>query len=63
MYESGVYSIGYPSETYLKLKSREISLIHNIFLICPIILEFYAEHGNITVVLCAQSQNDWVSEW
>ena len=43
-------NIGYPSETHLKLKSREISFVHNTRFNCPIVLKFCTEHGN---------QNDW----
>ena len=55
---AGCCNIGYPSEAHLKLKSREISFIHNINLSCLIILKFYTEHGSITAVLCAKCQND-----
>ena len=43
-------NIIYPSKTHLKLKSREISFIHNIRFSCPIVLKFCTEHGSITAV-------------
>ena len=49
-------NIGYPSETHLKLKSREISFAHSLFIRYPIALEF------CTAVLCAKFQNDWTTE-
>ena len=55
-------NIGYPSETHLKLKSREYSFVHNICLGYPIILKFYTEHGSDTAVLCAKFQNAWIIE-
>ena len=37
-----LYNIGYPSETHLKLQSREISFVHNTHLNIPIVLgSFY----------------------
>ena len=54
-------SIGYLSETHLKLKSREISFVHNICLKNPIVLDFCTQHGSITVVLCVKFQNDWTN--
>ena len=52
-------NIGYPSETHGKLKSREISFAHNLFINYPIVLNFCTVHGSITAVLCAKFQNDW----
>ena len=46
-------NIGYPSETHLKLKSHEISFVHNIRFSCTVVLKFCTEHS-ITVVLSAQ---------
>ena len=40
----GYYSIGYFSEADCKLKSCEISLVHNICFICSIVLKFCTEH-------------------
>ena len=55
--EPGVlYNMGYPPETYLKLKSREISFPHNLFSSNPIVLKFSTEHGSNTAVLCAKFQ-------
>ena len=45
-----------------QLKSREISLVHNIGVICPIVLQFCTEHGSYTAVLCAKFQNDRTTE-
>ena len=54
--------MGYQSETHPKLKSREISFVHNVRFSCPIFLKFCTEHGSITAVLCAKFQNDWVAQ-
>ena len=51
-------NIWYPSKTHLKLKSREISFVHNIRFSCPIVLKFCTEHGSITAVLCATFRDD-----
>ena len=51
-------NIGYPSETRLKRKSREISFVHDIRFNCPIGLKFCIEHGSDTAVLCAKFQSD-----
>ena len=55
-------NIGYPSETYLKLKCREILFDHNIRFNCPIGLKFCTEHGSDTAVLCAKFQSDQSTE-
>ena len=52
-------NIGYPSESPLKLKSREILFVHNIRFNNPIVLKFCTEHGSITSVFCSKFQNDW----
>ena len=54
--------VGCPSETQLKLKSREISFVHNFRLNNPIVLKFCKEHGSITAVLWAKCQNDWTTK-
>ena len=41
-------SIGYPAETHLKPKSRDISLAHNLFTSSWIVLNFCTEHGSDT---------------
>ena len=51
-------NLGYPSETNLKLKSRDFSFVQNIQFSCQIILKFCSEHGSETDVLCAKFQND-----
>ena len=47
---------GYPSETHLELKPREISFVHNILFNNPIVLNFCTEHGSITAVFYAKFQ-------
>ena len=49
-------NIGYPSATYLKLKFRESSFVHNFRLNDSIVLKFCTEHGSIIAVLCSQFQ-------
>ena len=61
-YAGVLCNIGYPSETHLKLKSRDISFVHNIRFHCPIGLKFCTEHGSDTAVLCAKFQNDRSTE-
>ena len=56
---------GYPSETHLTLKSREISFfIHNIRfqLSTEIVLKFCTEHGNIISVFCGKFQSSCITE-
>ena len=55
-------NMGYPSETHLKPKSREISFAHNLLCGYPIVITFCTEHGSDTAVLCAKFQNDWTTE-
>ena len=43
------------------LKSQNC-FIHNIHLICQLILKFCTEHSSITVMLCAKLQDDWATE-
>ena len=52
----------YPSESHLRLKSREISFAHNLLLSCLIVLKFSTGHGSITAMLCAYFQNDLTAE-
>ena len=47
-------NIGYPSETHLKLKSREISFVNNIRVYNSIVLKFCTECSCIMTVLCAK---------
>ena len=49
----------YPSETHLKLQSREVSFAYHLFGNCLIVLKYCTEHGSDTAVLCATFQNDW----
>ena len=59
---SGVLcNIAYPSETDIKLKYCEISFVHNIRFINPIILKCCTERDSIAM-LCAKFQNDWITE-
>ena len=59
---SSCYNIGYASETHHKLKSHDISFVHNSFLSCSIISKFCTEHGSDTAVLWTKFQNDWATE-
>ena len=55
---SGVLcNIGFPSETPLQLKLREISFVHNICLSYQFALKFCTEQSNDTAVLCTKFQN------
>ena len=54
----GCCNVGYPPETHLKFKSRDISFDHNLLLSHQIVLKFCTEHGSITAVLGANFQND-----
>ena len=53
-----LYNRGYPPKTHVRLKSREITIAHNEFLmcpflICPIVLKLRTSHDNITALcLC-----------
>ena len=55
-------SIGHPSETHLKLKSREISFVHNICFSCSFALKIYPEHGSNTSVFCEKRQSYWITD-
>ena len=55
-------NIGCPSRTHLKLKSRQISSLHNIRSNCPIVLKFCTEYDDITAAPCAKLQNDWIND-
>ena len=52
----------YLTEIHLKLKSREISFVHNLMLSCQIIFKFSTEHGSVTAMLCANCQKDLTTE-
>ena len=52
---------GYPSETHLKLKTRNISLVHNIPFSLHMFLLFCRDHVSITAVQCTTIQNGWVN--
>ena len=53
-------NIRYSSETDLKLKTCEISFLHDICFSCPNILQFCTEHDSDTTVLCAKFQDNWL---
>ena len=53
-----VCKIGYPSETHLQLKSRDISFVHYISFSRSIIKFFCLVHDNDTAVPCAKCQDD-----
>ena len=53
------WNTGYPSETHLQLKSRQISPPpppHNIHISCRIVLKFCTEHGSNTAVIGTRFQ-------
>ena len=52
-------NMGYPSETHLKLKSYDISFVHNIRSNRPIVLKLCTRQGSNTVMLCVNVRNDW----
>ena len=56
----GCCNIGYPYETHLKLKSREISFAQGIHSNCQIVLKIYTAHDNDTLVLCAKYENNLI---
>ena len=58
----GCYNKWYPSETHLKLKSREISFTYNLMLSCEIVSIFSTEHDSIIAVFCANFQSDLATE-
>ena len=58
---SGAAQYGMP-ETNFKLKSSEISFVHNIRFSCPIVMKLCTAHSIDTATLCAKSQNDWITE-
>ena len=55
-------SIGYPSETHLELKSREVTFVHNLFITYPIVSTVCTEHGSDATVLFAKFQKEWTTE-
>ena len=50
------------SETHLKLKSREISLGHNLLFMCQIVLKFRTYHCSFVAGFCTNYQNDLTTE-
>ena len=42
-------------------KSDEMSFVHNIHFISPIVLKFCIPHDSITVMLSAKFYNDWAT--
>ena len=53
-------NIGYPSETHFKLKSREISFVHNIHFNCPI-GEIFA-HSTAVLLPCSVQNSKAISQ-
>ena len=51
--------MGYPPETHLKPKSREILLDHNFLLGYPIVLKFCTDHGSDTRNSIRNETVDW----
>ena len=57
-------NIVYPSETHLKLNSREISFGQNIYFSGQIVLKICTEHGSYTAMLCTKLHNDLIiDQW
>ena len=54
--------VGYPSQTFAKLNSRETSFARNLHRGCQIVLKFGTDHGSITAMLCAKLPNDVAAE-
>ena len=52
----------YPSDTHVKLKSREISFVHSMRFCCPIVLKSPIKHDSVIAMHCAIFQNDWVNK-
>ena len=55
-------NIRHPSETDIKLKSREISFVHNLLFNCPVVLKFCTSHDSDAAVLCTNFQTGWSNE-
>ena len=53
----GCYNRGSPS-----LNSPEISIVHNLSIWYPIVMKFYRDHGNGTIVFCVKCQNEWATD-
>ena len=51
-------SAEYPSKTQLKIKSREISFAHNLFICCRIVLKCCTEYDSYTTGFYARFQYD-----
>ena len=53
--ESGISgNIEYISEIDLKLKYRNISFAHNLFLSSSTVVKMFTEHDSVTAMLCAK---------
>ena len=61
-HEPGAVQYRVSIRTRLQLKCCEISFVHNIHCCCKVALKFCTEHGNITALICAKFQNDWVTD-
>ena len=57
--EMWLCNIGYPSETRLKPKYREISFVYNLLHSQPIVLKFCREHD---IAVNGANFNDWAHE-
>ena len=57
----GLCNLGWPYETYPKLKSHEISFPHNVLISYPIIPKYCTGHGSNTVVFDVKFENDWIN--
>ena len=55
-----VCNIEFPSETHLKVKSREISFVYSTRFDNPIVMKCCSEHDIITAILCLAFQKLWI---
>ena len=56
----GVFEVQSSSDIYLKPNSRKIAFTHGLFFSNEIV--FFIEQGSISVVVCANIQNDFTTE-
>ena len=54
--------MGYPSETYLKLKFHEHVAVHNTHFSCQLVLKVNTKQGHDTGVLCEKYESDLTTE-
>ena len=63
MYTTAVVSRMLEHKKYVfKLKSHKNMYIFKVFASNPVILKFCTEHGSLTAMLCAKSQNHWTAD-